>query len=508
MSEQKRILPLRGFRGLDENRDWNADSRTTSSLTNVIVRNGTVTGRPGIDEFDSITTAASPATIIGFADHYNTATATSTLLRMTSTKVEKWTGVGGSWSDITGTALNGTSTTRPDFCMVGELDYLSMCNEGLDRPRKWTGSGNTSVWGGTPPYAKCNEFYVGFLALGNVSDDGSTFDPLTVVLSDDPDNTWVECDDTEIFVTTLVLDESPGEIRRLKVLGPTLLAYKADAIVAVTFVGGATRFHRRKLDFPMGILAPRSLQDLGSAGHIFLASDRNLYLVKGTEVSPLPKNLQTSLQETITIGNAPYVQSALDIDHETYHLFSGTTRLSYNYRTGEFYRGTFAPTFTAAYGFRVAFNTAIRTIAASASLVYELTTGADDNGTSVTRYFDMDWTDFGQQGNKWLLGAELSFTRVRDCRVRISAAADRSSRFLYPKWFSLQGSNTSEDTVRVSYQIPSPIFGTWFKLRVEMFQDAATNLVELLEISPEIIVLNASSEDISSTAEKSQSFKG
>ena len=501
MSKQIVALPpVVGWRGLNERRLVNSDPRDTSSLRNVNVRNGLVEGRKGINEWDGIT--ATTTNIVGLMDHYVASTQASSLLRMTSVAVHKWNSGTSAWDDITGTALNGTSTTRPQFCQVAELNYLGFTNEGGDRPRKYTGSGNTAVWGGTPPYCKAIEYYVGFLALGNISSDGTTYSPLDIIFSDDPDNTWTECSSTEVFVTTITLDETAGELRAMKVLGPSLMCYKADAIILVRFTGGVVRFQRQRVNFPLGILAPLSLQSLGELGQIFLATDRNLYINNGTTVRPLPPNVQKILQTTLPAAKAPHVRSFVDYTTETYGLlyqrsgsmfFDGV--LEFNYRTGEFTDKVYPVEFVSALGYKQTLNSDYSRVAASTTLVYQLETGQDDNGTYVDRYFDVDWTQLNGPGNKYVTGGEFVFERAADCRVQISVAVDKSSKFQYPKTYSIRGDDPDETYVRVAYDIPSPIYGTWFKFRVRMFHDGSTNVVKFSEFTPELVNVNQAAVD-------------
>jgi hypothetical protein len=487
---------LNNWRGLNERKIIGTNPAETTSLDNVNIRNGVVEGRRGINEWDDIATAETDTPIIGLMDHYSTASSASSLLRMGPLTVRKWNSASHVWDDITGTALTGTATTRPQFCQVSELNYLGFTNEGADRPRKYTGSGNTAVWGGTPPYCKAIEYYVGFLALGHISNDASIWFPLDLIFSDDPDNTWEECDDTSVYVTTLTLDETPGEIRALKVLGPTLYAYKADGIVAVRFTGGPVRFQRQEVDFPMGILAPLSLQSLGEMGHIFMASDRNLYILNSSgKVTAAPNNVQKTLQETLPAAKAPYVRSMVDYGKETYILAyqrSGSSymdaTIEFNYRTGEFTRKLYPVEFNSMLAYKQTLNSDVVRLASSSTLTYQLETGTNDNGTALSRYFDVDWNKLGVDGTKYVAGAEFVFEKARDCRVKISIAVDKSGKFQYGKWYDLRGSDPLESQVRVAYDIPSPVHGTWFKFRVEMFHDSSTNVVKLLEFQPELVV--------------------
>ena len=496
------------FRGLNERLVLNSSIAETASLDNVIVRNGVVRGRKGINEWDDITTAETDTPIIGLASYYRVATQATTVLRFTPTKVKVWNDAGGTWDDVTGTALTGTATTRPQYATIGELDTFVFTNEGEDRPRKYTGSGNTAVLGGTPPHAKALEYWKGFLALGNISAAGSTFLPLDLVLSDAPDEVWETCTTADGTVVTLVIDETPGDIIALKVLGEALMVYKTDGIVEVRLSGGLTRFSRYLLDFPMGLLAPLSLQNIPQVGHIMLAQDRNLYLVRGRQTQPLPPNVQKSLRETMSVAKAPFVRSAVDLENEVYHLFyqrNGSSymdgKLSWNWRTGEFYRSVYPVEFNSAVGLRTTQTTAWKVLASSATLTYELETGTDDNGTAVSRYYDFGDTTFGLPGDKWLTGVEFVFARARDCRVRVSVALDRSSKFVYSKTFTLQGGDPDETLTKVEWHPPSPLFGTWFRIRVEMLHDGSTDVCELQEFNPEIIPVTQASETLTKSVQ-------
>jgi hypothetical protein len=496
------------FRGLNERLVLNSSMAETTSLDNVIVQHGVIRGRKGINKWDDITTAETDTPIIQLAMFDRIATSANTLLRFTPLKVKVWNDAGGSWDDITGTALTGTATTRIQYATIKELDSFVFTNEGEDRPRIYTGSGNTATLGGTPPHAKALEYWQGFLALGNISAAGTTFLPINLVLSDAPNEIWETCSSADGTVVTFIIDETPGDILALKVLGEALMIYKTDGIVEMRLSGNLTRFSRYHLDFSMGILAPLSLQNIPQVGHIMLAQDRNLYLVRGRQVQPLPPNVQKSLREVMSIAKAPFVRSAIDLENEVYNLFyqrNGVDymdgKLSYNWRTGEFYRSVYPVEFNSAVGYRNTQTTAWKVIASSATLTYELETGADDNGTAISRFYDFGDTTFGLPGDKWMTGAEFIFKKARDCRVRISVALDKSSKFVYSKTFTLQGSDPDETITKVDWQPPSPLFGTWFRVRVEMLHDAATNVCELQEFNPELIPVTQASETLTKSAQ-------
>jgi hypothetical protein len=506
MTEQS--APVRDFTGLNERASYGKSGQETSSLDNVLVANGMVKGRRGLTLWDAISTAATNQ-IIGLWDFYAPAAGTSKLVRMQTTKFEEWDDAGDTWTDRTGTALNGTTASRPSFANLSDEGFMVFTNEGADRPRKWTGSGNTAVLSGTPPYAKALCAYKGFLFLLNTSTDGTfgaTADSITAYFSDTPDVSWDPCDNN-----IMIFDESAGALRWAEVFGDDMIVFKDDCIVNTRF-GGITRFARKRLDFAQGLLAPLSVKKCGEFGVIFLATDLNLYITDGRSVKPLPLNVQESLR-AMSKSLAPYVSACVDTTTETYHLLysrSSTTyydgRISYNYRTGEFSKAQYSGyELTRLHSFKTASTAASRIVtAANDKKVYEMEVGIDDAGTAINRYFDMDWTQFGNPGLKWFNGVECTFTRAAATRVRISVAVDKSSKFRYLKTFSLAG-RPNEDETRVSYKLQSSICGSWFKVRFEFLHDHATTDAQLIQYEPIIVGINGVSNDTPRSAQP-QSF--
>jgi len=491
------------FKGLDENMTLGSSLQVTTSLDNVIVRNGSVKGRKGIALWDGISTASADP-IIGLWDFYAPAVGGSSFVRIHGTKFEQWDDGTSAWVDKTGAALSSsiTTTTRPSFANMSDEGFMVFTTEGLDRPRKYDGSGNSATLGGTPPFAKWLCPYVGFLFLFNTSTDGAfdeIADSITAYFSDQPDNSWDLCEGN-----TIIYDESPGEIRAADVFNESMLVLKADCLVSTRFVGGVVRFERDRLPFAHGILAPLSLKKCGDYGDIFLATDRNLYRTDGFHVQALPGNVQKALQETMTPALAPYVSACVDLSHETYHLlyqrnsstfFDG--RLSFNYRTGEFYKGVYAGReLVRIHAFKQSNDKDTQIVASvNDKKVYELETGTDDAATAVSRFYDIDWNQFGNPGTKYLTGVNLTFVKASNVQVEVSVAIDHSSKFQYPRMMTLKGiSSPSDENVRVKYSLPSPIFGSWFKIRIKLYHYGSTNVAELLEVEPEIIPIHHTAE--------------
>lgn len=483
MANVERSLAIVGFKGLNQVQTLGSDPHTTPSLLNCYALNGNIYGRFGCNEFDSITTASSAA-VIGLMDYYRAASQTTSILRMLPTAVELWNG-SGSWTDITGTALTGTTAVRPQYDVID--DVLIFTNEGVDRPRYYTGSGNTAVITGTPPYCKAICSYLGFIFLGNYSDAGSTFLPTELIYTDDTPSAadWSLCTGN-----TITVDDTPGAIQALKVFGRTMGIFKSDSIVSLRFTGGATRFQKERVRFPHGTISPLSIANAGDKGWIFLASDLNLYITDFQTVTPLPPNVQTALRETMPNTMAKYACATSNPETDTYELLYSSSasdtwldsRIVYNYKTGEFANYAYdGEEHIRILAVRRAVTLPYQVLASTTTLVMELDTGTDDNGTTVRRYYDTGFGAYGVPGEKWLTGADLEFEKLRDCRVQISVATDHSTTFQYAKTFDLRRSGS------VHYELPSPIFGTWFNFRIKFYHDAATNRCTLKIVSPRFI---------------------
>ena len=498
-------IPLRvQFRGLNKLYRPGDSPEWTSSLEGVELRYGRVWGQKGIAKWNSFSTAETDTPILDLFPYVERDLDT-TMLRMTPLKVKKWNGT--TWEDITGTALTGTSSTIPQWTTI--QNTVIFTNQGEDKPRKWAGSGNTATIGGTPPYCKAVCGYKGWLFLGNISTDG-TFTDITdgyrqVEFSDTWDTDWTSCD-----ANTMTIDDTPGEIVTMGQSGDYLLIGKNDGIVAFRLVGGATRFAKERVLFdpeatPRGIIAPRSFKPIGGGGYIFLSSDLRLYAVKGLQIQPIPENITSILQDTLTASNAGKAIGLVDIYRGIYHLIYNRTggtwndgRISYNYLTGEFYHRAYGGhAFTCASPAKLSATTDPVMLASTTTLTYQLDTGTDDDGTAVTRYYDLDWTNLGVSGEKYLMGCDFVMSRKAAVRVSVSAARDFDSNFHQAQALSAYGREVDTGFTIMSYRLPSPLYGTHFKLRFTFSHDAATNVAEVWNLAPVILPGGQSARELS-----------
>ncbi len=486
MNPRAKAFTIRDFKGLNEVLVLGSSRQLTSSLEGVEVRHGKVLGQKGIAKFDGITTQASPTPIIGLFNYLGKNLDTQ-ILRMLTDTVEKYNSGTSAWDDVTGTALTGASTDRPGSVVID--DTLVFTNEGSDRPRSYNGSGNTTVLGGTPPFAKVIGTDLGFLFLANISDDG-TFSDLTngyrlVRYSADWNADWTFCDGNQIE-----LNATGGEIRAMCPFGRAQIWGKSDGLVATRFVGGAVRFTQERIPFDKGVAAPLSMQVIGEAGCIFLATDMELYITNGSVVKPLPPNVNKTLQETLSISKAKISVGVVHPDKETYSLFYNRTggtwldgRVMFNFRTGEFsHRSYGGHAFVRVMSVRLDQDNPNILLGSTTDLVFQIDSGTDDDGTAVTRRYDTDWQDMESTGDKIFYGVNLTFKRKKDVRIKISVAQDFEQDFRFERTYDLKGLHPDRAEVRINYEVPSPIKGTHFNVRVRIFHDGSTNVGEMRQL--------------------------
>jgi hypothetical protein len=473
-----------GFGGLNEWLVPGTSPRFTRSLDNVVVTKGRVFGRGGNGKFRNISTVSATTPIIGLMPWVQH-DLTTAVLRMTPTKVHKLNTGTDVWDDVTGTNLAASSTTLPQW--VNHKGVLTFVTQGADRPRKYTGTGNTATLGGTPPFARTIADYYGFLMLGAVSADGITFNETQIVYSPDYDVDWTSCNGNEIN-----LNETPGGILAMRRLGRSLPVYKSDTVMLVRFTGTSpVRFTQEEYPLHKGILAPLSLKDIAEKGQLFLATDYELYNNRGPEIVPLPPNVQRKLQETMDPAKAHLAVGETTYEDESYHLFYPTVastwlvgRISYNFRTGEFYHATYTgQEFIRLLAFKFNKGSAEQLIASTTNLVYELdTTATTDDGTAINRYYDLDWNHGGAEIPSPFRGARLIFKRAKGLRVKISMAVDFRETFFYEQVFDLRGS-PGEDTTIIDYIPPETVQCVWLNLRIRFLHDSTTK-GELRAIMP------------------------
>jgi hypothetical protein len=467
----------------------------TNQLSNVKIRHGRVFGRGGMTKYP-VGASAAAADIIGLFN-YRQADGGHILVRMQPTSVQ-WLN-SGTWTDITGTALTGTVSTRPQYALVddsGAGDAISLLfTNGIDLPRYWSGSGNTaSIASGNSPYGKGTFYYLGYVFLTNVSDDGTFTDVFdghrTGRYSDDWNTTWGDC--TQDLI---VLDETPGSWDASVVLGRAVIACKSDGFVLLRHTTGlSARFSQELMTDKVGILSALTLQKLDETSAICLGTDNTLLLLQPSGVKSISYDeLFNLIKPAVTAGRLHLSRSAVNHDEKTYYFFYDRTGLtnqlldSYvglHYAGREFTKGELGKNVIAAEAFKTSDSAAVDLVVSSeGDFVEEFDAGKDDDGTAIVRTWQSGWQKFNEEG--WLHGVRMYFAQSGTGKVRVDVAVN-FGEFRSQQTFPLKGGSPSDDFVEVTYRMPTPVLCETANVRIQLVHTAAATTTELQQIGFEL----------------------
>jgi hypothetical protein len=494
------------FQGYSDAVNPGDPAKLTKDLNNVKFRFGRVLSRGGMSKYQSISTASS--NIIGLYNYRNVS-GTHVLFRQRTTALEKFSG--GAWNDVTGTALNGTSTTRPQYTIID--DTLVFTTEGADRPRKVTTGNSSDIAASSAPFCKGIIAYLGFLFCFNVSDSGAFTDVVDGHrigrYADDWDTaaSWSPCDTNEIN-----LDETPGPWLAAVGLERNMFALKGDGVVKVRWIGGKQVFQQDGVASDVGIVSPLSLgivgRDPGCANMAFwLGTDGIIYqLTADGSITPISyTSLFELIPNTASLNKLKYARGMVDSEDDTYYLYYDRTGLSnqlldsyvsYNYLTKEWSKGRL-PSINACVAFKDTDQAAESLIVSSTTLVYNFDdTSADDDGTAVSggRYWTSGWQKMEEEG--WLHRIRFVFSRSNYCYVAISIAEGYGEEFGDEQVFKLVGAKASQTHVEVIFNMPTPRLVDWVNVKVRMVHTAANATVKLEKIGFETSSILPTTEKI------------
>ena len=464
----------------------------TPVLANVKARLGVISGRGGLAKYQAISTAAGNPPVLGLFN-YRRVSGTHELLRMTLTKLEKLSG--GAWTDITGTAFTHVDTARPQYDVID--DILVFTNEGKQRPRKYTGSGNSAdIALSTMPFCKALKAYVGFLFAINISDNGTFTDVAEgyriARYSDDWENDWTLCAGNEIN-----LDETPGEWIGSEVLGRFLMGIKTDAVVAVRHVGGDTRFNQEKIS-SIGCAAPLSIRKTQEQEICLLGNDGLLYKITQSGMSPLAVlQLSNTLPPKLSLARFKFARSLVDAKDKVYYLFYDRTSLSgqfldsyvaYNFQSGEVVSGTLGINVIAAEAFKATEYAQEDLLISTNTLVEQFDgTAKDDDGTVIARTWTSGWQHLPEEG--WLHGVRVVMEKAGASRVKVAIATDLQDSFGGEQTFTLAGLAPGDDHVEISYHVTPPQLVSWANVRLRLYHDSTAAKTKIQRVGFELMPL-------------------
>ena len=498
MARKAQTQWVKDFRGYSDNFNIGDQPILTNQLSNVKIQHGNVSPRGGLTKYPASQSAAA-ADIIGLFN-YRQADGSHILVRMQPTSVQ-WLSA-GVWTDITGTALTGTATTRPQHALIddsGSGDAITLLlTNGIDLPRYWNGSGNTTpIASSTSPYGKGVFYYLGFVFITNASLDGTFTDVFdghrTGFFSDDWNNNWEAC-----MPNFIVLDETPGSWDASVVLGRSVIACKSDGFVVLRHsTSTSARFTQELLTDRVGIMSALSLQKIDEGRAICMGTDNTFLLLTPNSVQSISYDeLSKLIKPAVTAARLHLSRSMVNVNEKTFYFFYDRTGLtnqlldsyiSYHYAGKEWSKGTLGKNVIAITDFKTSDAAPTDLIVSTEDdFTEEFDTGADDDGIRVVRTWQTGWQKFSEQG--WLHGARLLFEQSSRGKVKVEVATNFGT-FRAAQILPLKGGLPSDDMVEVTYHMPQPILCEFANLKLTFLMPTAATEIALEQVGFELAPL-------------------
>ena len=284
---------------------------------------------------------------------------------------EIWHYTSGAWADVTGTDLTGTTDDLIDIAipLLSGVRILCITN-GIDAIRKWTGSGDTAVLGGTPPKAKFIQEYKTYLVCANIT--GGTDVTQRVQWSDTADpETWDSGN-----AGTMDLIEDAEDITGLSLFGNYLAVHKKSSINLGYLVQTSDIFRFDRKNTGAGTIANATIVNIPTGLQVFLAID-GIRAFNGINSQLIDAKVNDEIRGGL---NAEYAfKSWAVLVNELDEVWLGVpigsqttpdTIYKYNYKTGVMYKDS-----------RSKITAAWRSASSSISKTWAATSGTWDSST-------------------------------------------------------------------------------------------------------------------------------
>lgn len=268
--------------------------------------------------------------------------ATRYLLRIGLTKVELYAEGSDAWSDVTGSALTGTSAYPVSAAMplLSGARILVFSNY-KDNIRKYTGTGNTADLGGAPPKAKFVIEYGAYLVLAFINNGGTKY------------SMRVQWCDTGLIETwsggnsgTKDLIEDGEDITGLANYGDYLTVHKESNIYMGYPVTSSEVFRFERKNTGVGTICNNTIQNLVTGEQIFLAKD-GIRVFTGTSASLIESPINDELREGMNPAYLDRCWSVIVPEEDEYWVgiamgseTTPSTVYKFNYKTRQCYKDT------------------------------------------------------------------------------------------------------------------------------------------------------------------------
>lgn len=332
------VPPTRGVR-TDLPRHLVPDGYLTDGY-NVLCRDGRILIRPGMSAITAV--APSSDRIMGgvyYEDH------TQTARTIVGTKTKLYSYAGGVWSDVTGSALTGGDDNQVRFSVYPFANRTSLIAvNDVDAPRVWTGSGNFSSLGGSPPIAKSTTVAFQRVILANVTTGGSRRGS----------ELWISGFQNEADWTTgggkvVNLTDTKDNIIEVQALNAQVFAIYKDRSQWVGIgAGGLFPFVFELRDQQVGPCAPGAVVQAETA-HYYIGQDGDIYRFDGNRCQAIGGAVKRLIQQNLNFNQQTRVNGFYDrLNREIWWFFPSTTGTANSY--GVVYRvpyddvpGAFSP---------------------------------------------------------------------------------------------------------------------------------------------------------------------
>jgi len=305
------------------------DQRATPDCQNVEFSRYTITKRPG----GSILGISANQRILALGELKR---GTSRYhFRIGLTKFEEYTS--GAWTSRASSALTATEAEVVDYTFpLLSASKIIVYTNGIDSIRKWTGSGNDGVLGGSPPKSKYVLAVGPYLVLLNVIDGGN--DRQSRVQWSDAGliETWSGGNAGSIDLIDEEKDITGGAL-----YGAGFTVHKTDCIYIAYRVTTSDVFRFDRRNTGVGAVAGATIQNLPDGQQIFLAKD-GIHIFNGVTAPLIDSDIMDEIREG---ANPQYIYKATsrivrERDEYWVALPIGSqtepeTVYKYNYRTGQ-----------------------------------------------------------------------------------------------------------------------------------------------------------------------------
>jgi hypothetical protein len=107
----------------------------------------------------------------------------------------------------------------------------------------------------------------------------------------------------------------------------------------------------------------------------------------------------------------------------------------------------------------------------------------DDDGIAIDRYITTGWQKLSGE-DSYLFGVIVEMRKSSKARIKVSVARNFNPTFEREQIFSLRAINPDPaiDRVECNLRFPSPLYGSWFNIKIRLYQDNNSSTTELFKV--------------------------